>query len=75
MKKLFYPALFHKAEEGGFWITFPDFPECMTQGESMQDAYEMAWDALGLAVVRSLPYREQRSPSSGHRTLRCYFRS
>ena len=51
MKKLFFPALFHKADEGGFWITFPDFPECMTQGENMQDAYEMAWDALGLAVV------------------------
>ena len=51
MKKLFYPALFHKAEEGGFWITFPDFPECMTQGENMQDAYEMSWDALGLGVV------------------------
>ena len=39
MKKLFYPALFHKAEEGGFWITFPYVPECMTQGENMQDAY------------------------------------
>lgn len=51
MKKLFYPALFHKAEEGGFWITFPDFPECMTQGEDMQDAYEMASDSLGLAIV------------------------
>lgn len=51
MNKLFYPALFHKAEEGGFWITFPDFPECMTQGDDMQDAYEMASDALGLAIV------------------------
>ena len=29
MDKLFYPALFHKAEEGGFWITFPDFPEVL----------------------------------------------
>lgn len=51
MKKLFYPAIFHKADEGGFWITFPDLPECMTQGEDMQDAYEMATDALGLAIV------------------------
>lgn len=25
MKKLFYPAIFHFAEEGGFWISFPDF--------------------------------------------------
>ena len=62
MKKLFYPALFHKAEEGGFWITFPDFPECMTQGENMQDAYEMAWDALGLAVASRHSSR-QRLPS------------
>ena len=50
MKKLFYPALFHKAEEGGFWVSFPDFPECMTQGDSMDEAYEMAIDALGLSL-------------------------
>ena len=50
MSKLFYPAIFHTAEEGGFWISFPDFPECMTQGDNMQNAYEMAVDALGLAI-------------------------
>ncbi len=31
MKKLFYPAVFHIAEEGGYWVTFPDFPECLTR--------------------------------------------
>lgn len=51
MRKLFYPAIFHIAEEGGFWVTFPDFPECMTQGDDMQEAYEMAVDALGLELV------------------------
>lgn len=51
MKKLFYPALFHKAEEGGFWVSFPDIPECLTQGDDMAQAYEMAVDALGLALV------------------------
>ena len=51
MKKLFYPALFHKAEEGGFWVSFPDIPECLTQGDDMEQAYEMATDALGLALV------------------------
>lgn len=50
MDKLFYPAVFHTAEEGGFWITFPDFPECLTQGGNMQEAYEMAVDALGLCI-------------------------
>lgn len=51
MKKLFYPALFHKAEEGGFWISFPDIPECLTQGNDMEQAYEMAVEALGLALT------------------------
>lgn len=51
MNKLFYPALFHKAEEGGFWVTFPDFPECFTQGESIDEAYEMATSALGLCIT------------------------
>lgn len=56
MKKLFYPALFHKAEEGGFWITFPDFPECMTQGENMPERLR---NGMGCAwSCRSLPYRE-----------------
>ena len=50
MERLFYPAVFHKAEEGGFWVSFPDIPECMTQGDDMQDAYEMAGDALGLSL-------------------------
>ena len=51
MKKLFYPALFHKAGEGGFWVSFPDIPECLTQGDDMTQAYEMAVDALGLALT------------------------
>lgn len=48
--KLFYPALFHKTEKGGFWISFPDIPECLTEGDDMSQAYEMAKDALGLSL-------------------------
>ena len=51
MDRLFYPAVFHKAEEGGFWISFPDIPECLTQGDDMQQAYEMAAEALGLSLT------------------------
>ena len=50
MNKLFYPPLFQEAEEGGFWVSFPDIPECVTQGEDMEQAYEMAVDALGLSL-------------------------
>lgn len=51
MNKLFYPAIFHKAEEGGFWISFPDFPECFSDGDDMTQAYELAVNALGLAIT------------------------
>lgn len=68
MKKLFYPALFHKAEEGGFWISFPDIPECFTQGDDMTQAYEMAVEALGLALTsrekEHQPFPEVSEPTA-----------
>ena len=59
MEKLFYPAIFHKAEEGGFWISFPDIPECFTEGENMAQAYEMAVEALGLALTNRKEEKEE----------------
>lgn len=50
MNRLFYPAIFHK-EGKGFWVSFPDFPECFTEGDDMDKAYEMAIEALGLAIT------------------------
>lgn len=50
MNKLFYPAIFHKEGEG-FWVSFPDIPECFTEGDNMEMAYERAVDALGLAIT------------------------
>ncbi len=58
MNKLFYPAIFHKEGEG-FWVTFPDFPECFTEGDNMESAYEMAVEALGLAITsRKVEHQE-----------------
>ena len=59
MEKLFYPALFHKSEEGGFWISFPDFPECFTEGDDMKQAYEMTVEAQGLALVNRKEEKEE----------------
>ena len=41
-----YPALFEPCKEGGFVVTFPDLDWGVTQGETEQDAQEMALDAL-----------------------------
>lgn len=58
MKQYFYPAIFHAAEEGGFWVSFPDLPECLTEGDTMEEAYAMAVEALGLSLTDRLHDQE-----------------
>lgn len=41
-----YPARFTEAPEGGFVVTFRDIPEAITQGDSEEEAMEMAEDVL-----------------------------
>lgn len=43
-----YPAIFHPAEEGGYWVEFPDLKGCFTQGETLEEAREHAVEALTL---------------------------
>lgn len=62
--KFFYPALFHKEDDGGFWVSFPDIPECLTQGTDMSQAYEMAVDALGLALADRIKENNVPVPTS-----------
>lgn len=49
MKKIYYPAVFHP-EEIGYSVTVPDIPGCFTQGDSLEEAVEMASDAIGLCL-------------------------
>jgi predicted RNase H-like HicB family nuclease len=43
--KLIYPACFYPCEEGGFTVVFPDLPGCVTEGDSISEALEMAVEA------------------------------
>ena len=47
MNKHLYPSIFHE-ENGGFWVEFPSLDGCVTQGDTFEEAYEMATEALGL---------------------------
>jgi antitoxin HicB len=51
MRTYQYPADFTPAAEGGYVITFPDVPEVITQGESLEDCIEQASDALEEAII------------------------
>ncbi|TYP52476.1 type II toxin-antitoxin system HicB family antitoxin [Thermosediminibacter litoriperuensis] len=46
--KYSYPAVFEPAEEGGYTVTFPDLPGCITEGDDEDEALRMAEEALGL---------------------------
>ena len=46
MSKHLYYALFDPEDEGGYCVTFPDLPGCITCGADMSDALYMARDAL-----------------------------
>ncbi|NPV26404.1 MAG: HicB family protein [Firmicutes bacterium] len=43
--KLIYPACFYPCEEGGYTVIFPDLPGCVTEGETLSEAVDMAIDA------------------------------
>jgi len=47
MSKYYYPAVFTE-EETGFSVRIPDLDDCLTEGDSLDEAYEMAFDAVGL---------------------------
>lgn len=49
MAKYIYPAIFAK-DGTQYSVHFPDLDGCYTQGENLQDAYEMASDVLCLTL-------------------------
>jgi len=48
MKTLTYRTLLRKEPEGGYTVTVPVLPGCVTYGETLEEALEMAKDAIGL---------------------------
>jgi predicted RNase H-like HicB family nuclease len=45
-----YIAIVHKDPQSDFGVSFPDFPGCITAGSSIDEAKDMADDALSLHV-------------------------
>lgn len=51
MSKLLYPAIFHpEREEGGYSVTVPDLEGCFSEGDTLEEAYDMTKDAIGLCL-------------------------
>ncbi len=53
--KLIYPAYFSAFDEGkGYTVEFPDLPGCITQGDNLAEAFEMAEDAAAGWILTSI---------------------
>ena len=49
--KYVYPAKIEN-DEGHLLVTFPDLPECFTEGDSLVEALELAEDALEMMLTQ-----------------------
>ncbi|WP_426669182.1 type II toxin-antitoxin system HicB family antitoxin [Mucilaginibacter sp. McL0603] len=50
MKQRTYRILLTPEDEGGFSVSVPALPGCFTQGETIEEAIEMAKEAISLYV-------------------------
>jgi predicted RNase H-like HicB family nuclease len=50
MKKLIYPAIFHR-ENNSYWVEFPDLEGCQSFGDTLEEIYENAKEALAAYCV------------------------
>ena len=62
MKEYAFTVLFEPAEEGGYVVTCPALPGLVTEGDTLEEAREMAKDALR-AYIDSLLKAGESIPS------------
>lgn len=59
-----YPAVFEPAIEGGYNVSFPDFPGCVTFGKTFEEAQVMAKEVLEL-WLEELASQQQKIRARG----------
>jgi antitoxin HicB len=45
-----YTVILYPEEEGGYSVLVPSLPGCVTQGETVEEALDMARDAIALYI-------------------------
>lgn len=58
MKQFTYRVFLNKEPEGGYTVTVPTLPGCITYGESVDEAIEMAKEAIGLYIESLVAHGE-----------------
>lgn len=55
--KAIYPAIFHR-EDDGFWVEFPDLQGCYSDGDTLEEVFANASEALAGFCVTLLEQKE-----------------
>ena len=63
-KILKYTAIFEPAEEGGYVVSVPALPGCVSQGETFEEAVSMIKDAME-GYLEVLKEEKQEIPQEG----------
>ena len=65
-----YTGLVHKDPDSDYGVSFPDLPGCITAGRTVEEAREMAAEALALHLEGLAEYGEEiPKPSSADTVL------
>jgi len=67
VKVLSYRILLRQEPEGGYTVIVPSLPGCITYGDTVEEAIEMAKEAIGL-YIESLKAHGEEIPTE-ERTL------
>jgi len=59
MRVLSYQILLRKEPEGGYTVTVPSLPGCVTYGETVEEAVEMAKEAIEVYLERLREHGEE----------------
>ena len=62
MKLLSYRVLLRKEPEGGYTVVVPSLPGCVTYGDTIEEAIEMAKEAIEL-YIESLKKHGEEIPT------------
>lgn len=68
--KLIYPAIFTPFDDGnGYTVQVPDLPGCVTEGDSMIEAIDMAQDAASGWILGELEEGNSYPAASDHASI------
>ena len=65
MRQLTYRVLLNREPEGGYTVTVPTLPGCVTYGENVEEALLMAKEAIGL-YIESLVAHDEKVPDESN---------